>query len=49
MQNSINFFYRKERHGFHLVDNSQLPVITALSAFLLTSGFVFYLHPFNSS
>lgn len=45
MQNTSNFFYRKERHGFHLVDNSQLPVITAFSAFLLTSSFVFYLHP----
>lgn len=48
MQNTSNFFYKKERHGFHLVDNSQLPVITAFSAFLLAASFVFYLNPTKS-
>jgi len=46
--NTTNFFYLKERHRFHLVDNSQLPVMTAISTYLLASSFVFYLHPTKS-
>jgi len=49
MTNTSNFFYRKERHGFHLVDNSQLPVITAFSTFLLACSFIFYLNPTKSA
>ena len=49
MNKTSNFFYSKERHGFHLVDNSQLPVMTAFSAFLLVASFVFYLHPTKCS
>lgn len=48
MSNVSNFFYRKERHGFHLVDNSQLPVMTSLSTFFLACSFVFYLNPTKS-
>jgi len=44
-----NFFGQKEKHHFHLVDNSQLPVVTAMSAFLLVLSFVFYLHPTSVS
>jgi hypothetical protein len=44
---SINqtFFKTKEKHQFHLVDNSQLPIITAFAATLLVLNIVFYLHP----
>lgn len=37
-----NFFYNKEKHGFHLVENSQLPVMTAFSTFLLVLSFIIY-------
>jgi hypothetical protein len=37
-----NFFRHKERHQFHLVGSSQLPILTALSALLLVMGIVFY-------
>ena len=49
MSNNINFFYARERHRFHLVDNSPLPVITALSAFLLVTSIIFYWHPTDCS
>jgi hypothetical protein len=39
------FFQTKEKHQFHLVDNSQLPIITAFAATLLVLNIVFYLHP----
>lgn len=51
MQNELNlnfnsnFFYAKEKHHFHLVDNSQLPIITAFATMLLVLNIVFYLHP----
>lgn len=41
----LNFFGQKEKHQFHLVDNSQLPLVTAISAFLLVLSFVCYWHP----
>ena len=41
--NSI-FFRLKEHHNFHLVDNSQLPIIAALASMLLVLNIVFYLH-----
>lgn len=39
------FFQTKEKHHFHLVDNSQLPIITAFASMLLVLNIVFYLHP----
>jgi heme/copper-type cytochrome/quinol oxidase subunit 3 len=42
---SLKLLKEKERHHFHLVDNSQLPVVTAFTAFLLVLSFVFYWHP----
>ena len=38
------FFQLKEKHHFHLVDNSQLPIITAFASMLLVLNIVFYLH-----
>jgi len=40
-----NFLKNKEKHRFHLVDNSQLPLITSTAAMLLVMSFVFYFHP----
>jgi hypothetical protein len=42
---NLTFFKTKEKHQFHLVDNSQLPIITAFAATLLVLNIVFYLHP----
>jgi heme/copper-type cytochrome/quinol oxidase subunit 3 len=39
-----SFFRTKEKHYFHLVDNSQLPIITATASMLLVLNIVFYLH-----
>lgn len=47
MTNSSKFFYQKERHGFHLVDNSQLPVLTSGSIFLVVGSLVLSLNPFS--
>ena len=38
------FFENKEKHHFHLVENSQLPLITALASMLFVFNGVFYLH-----
>ena len=38
------FFKLKEKHHFHLVDNSQLPIITAFASMLVVLNIVFYLH-----
>lgn len=43
------FFQLKEKHHFHLVDNSQLPIITAFGSMLLVLSIVFYLHPSSFS
>ena len=40
-----DFLKNKERHRYHLVDNSQLPLITSSAAMLLVMSFVFYFHP----
>jgi heme/copper-type cytochrome/quinol oxidase subunit 3 len=40
-----NFFRAKEKHQFHLVDSSLLPVITGFSAMLVVMSLVFYWHP----
>lgn len=46
---NLTFFKTKEKHQFHLVDNSQLPIITAFAATLLVLNLVFYLHPSDIS
>jgi heme/copper-type cytochrome/quinol oxidase subunit 3 len=38
------FFLTKEKHHFHLVDNSQLPLVAATASMLLVLSFVFYFH-----
>jgi hypothetical protein len=38
------FFQLKEKHHFHLVDQSQLPLLTAFAVMLLVLNIVFYLH-----
>jgi len=38
------FFQLKEKHHFHLVDQSQLPFLTAFAVMLLVLNIVFYLH-----
>lgn len=38
------FFKNKEQHHFHLVANSQLPLVTALASMLFVLNAVFYLH-----
>jgi hypothetical protein len=40
----LNFFRLKEKHNFHLVDNSQLPLVAATASMLLVLSIVFYLH-----
>jgi heme/copper-type cytochrome/quinol oxidase subunit 3 len=51
MNSNINntFFKDKEKHQFHLVDNSQLPLLTSIAAMLLVVSIVFYLHPSDSA
>jgi cytochrome c oxidase subunit 3 len=41
-----NFQYVKTKHSFHLVDPSPWPLVSALSAFMLTTGGVLYMHKF---
>jgi len=45
MKNVINFLQEKEKHNFHLVDNSQLPIIVAFTVFQVVLSLVFYWHP----
>lgn len=47
---TVNSFFikRKEKHHFHLVDNSSLPLLTSFSVFLLVLSFVFSFHPLDS-
>lgn len=44
-QMTTNFLKNKEKHHFHLVDNSQLPLVTSTAAMLLVMSFVFHFHP----
>jgi heme/copper-type cytochrome/quinol oxidase subunit 3 len=39
------FFRNKEKHPFHIVDSSLLPVVTGFSAMLVVMSLVFYWHP----
>ena len=48
MNNTFKFFKAKEKHTFHLVEQSQLPIITGLSVMLLVLSLVFYWHPSRS-
>jgi len=41
-----DFQYIKTRHSFHLVDPSPWPLVSALGAFMLTTGGVLYMHKF---
>jgi hypothetical protein len=36
------------KHGYHLVDPSPWPLLTAFSAFILTSGGVLYMHSYKN-
>jgi len=38
------FMVNERKHLFHIVDPSPWPIITALGAFLLTSGLAFFMH-----
>ena len=49
MFNLTKFFKAKEKHTFHLVDSSLLPVVTGFSAMLIALSFVFYWHPSSIS
>ena len=40
------FNYLKTAHSYHLVDPSPWPILASLGAFMLTSGFVLYMHKF---
>ena len=41
------FKYLKTTHAYHLVDPSPWPIVAALSAFMITSGLVLYMHKFS--
>lgn len=41
------FKYLKTTHSYHLVDPSPWPFLASLSAFILTNGFVLYMHKFS--
>jgi heme/copper-type cytochrome/quinol oxidase subunit 3 len=45
INSKIPFFQMKEKHPFHLVDSSLLPVVTGFSAMLVVMSLVFYWHP----
>jgi hypothetical protein len=49
MSNNLNFLNLKEKHQFHLVDSSLLPVVTGFSAMLVVMSLVFYWHPSSIS
>lgn len=44
-----NLFLLKEKQRFHLVDNSQLPIFTAITLFLVVLNIIFYLYPTNKT
>ena len=46
--NLTNYFLTREKHPYHLVDPSQLPIITAFLAMLLVSSISLYFHPVKS-
>ena len=46
---SLNIFtYLRTNHSYHLVDPSPWPIVSALGAFMLTTGTVLYMHKFSS-
>jgi cytochrome c oxidase subunit 3 len=45
---SLNFYYLKTKHPFHLVDSSPWPLFASLGAFMLTTGGVLYMHKYKN-
>ena len=43
-----NYFLTREQHPYHLVETSQLPIITASLAMVLVASISLYFHPVNS-
>lgn len=43
--NNLKFLKNKEKHQFHLVESSLLPVVTGFAAMLVVMSLVFYWHP----
>jgi len=43
---SFKSFYT-QRHAFHMVDPSIMPLITSISAFMLTTGSVLFFHGYT--
>jgi cytochrome c oxidase subunit 3 len=41
--------YNNQKHGFHLVDPSPWPILTAFSALIMVFGFVLYMHSSSKS
>lgn len=39
--------YKSQKHSFHLVDPSPWPLISGMSAFMLTFGFAMYMHGYS--
>lgn len=39
--------YKSQKHSFHLVDPSPWPLISGMSAFMLTFGFALYMHGYS--
>ena len=42
------FSFFAQRHAFHLVDPSSLPLLSSVSALCLTTGSVLYFHGFSA-
>jgi hypothetical protein len=42
LKGNLGFFKNKEKHQFHLVESSLLPVVTGFSAMLVVMSLVFY-------
>lgn len=49
MKGGLSFFKNKEKHQFHLVESSLLPVVTGFAAMLVVMSLVFYWHPSSAS
>jgi hypothetical protein len=43
----ISYSFYTQRHAFHLVDPSILPLLSAISALCLTLGSVLYFHGYS--
>jgi len=47
MTNTTAIIFNNQKHGFHLVDPSPWPLISAFGAFMLTFGFAMYMHGYT--